>query len=90
MVGSFRLQRSHEICFTPQVNMVPAEGGEATEDKGALINRVGALVPKQCWNTHCTGVRWSTKWGSAGLTPVRPVVVFLSEVEVPANKALCL
>ena len=94
-VGSFGLQTTHPVCFVANGNTVQQEGGdqkdkEDTEGQGPLINRVAALIPKQCWQTHCTEVLWYTKWNSAGLTPIRPVVVIKADLVVPAGKALSL
>ena len=90
VVGGFTLQTSHQVCFVPNGSTVPPEGEDKDDPgkEGALINRVAALIPKQHWVTHCTEVLWFTKWGSAGLTPVRPVVVTKADLVLPAGKAL--
>ena len=74
-----------------QRNAVVARAKSTTESNSGLHQwNIGQKMPPGLWNTDATTIIWSTKWALNGLMPVRPMVVFVADVDIPAGKAVVL
>lgn len=83
--GNFTLKRTHSVWYSPQSgNTVTTEEGDANENQPSSGQQTAAkLVSNATWGGHSTRIVFSMKYSPAnGLTPIRPQVVLLSEVEL--------
>ena len=53
-------------------------------------NGFATQVPLRSWGTKLTDVLWQVKWTSKGLTPSKPAVYSLMEIELLPREAVVL
>eukprot|EP00971_Amphidinium_carterae_P341841 6480884-Amphidinium_carterae.1 len=96
----------HAVCFVPgavstSTDEVKDEETKKDEDEdntpedkkggGKLaVNNAAKRLPVAKWTSSYTNVVWRVRWGTQGLTPVRPVVVTSRALLVKAGKAVTL
>ena len=57
----------------------------------SVAQGVAALcLPFQKWQKSMIQILWTVRWTVTGLTPVRPLVVTLTDMNIPAESALLL
>ena len=98
-LGSFTLTPVHSVMFCPEGYTMlvdkPADDDEPAEGQknppASLQASAAASVPASVWQERShVGLAFSVKWTAAGLTPVRPQVVSLSDFSIPPGRALQL
>ena len=49
-----------------------------TDESGVDVKKehAASTVPSMQWQTHCTELVWHCTWGSRGLQPMQPAIVF--------------
>ena len=89
--GAFTLVRKHEVYYKPAPKATAhAEEGNL-EVKGT--QSMAALVPVAKLDFEGKGlaaVLWACKWAMKALTPIKPLVALVCDVEIPANSAVKL
>ena len=90
----------HDICMQEPgkatdsftLKTVHCVVAKSKDDSNAIANQMngGTKLATLLWNTKYTAVIWVTKWAPQGLMPVRPIVCFTSNVDIPAGHALKL
>ena len=82
---AWTLTQEDRIGFVPKSIKI-----EEQEDgvQGKQVN-MAASVPVSTWGGYAE-VIWLTRWSAKGLLPVRPAVVLVSDIVVPAKSALIL
>ena len=80
--GSFSLVLEHSVYFAPAPVTVDSEQLQQ--------GSVAATLPCHVWANTVTSITWTVKWNAQGLGPVRPLVVFSTEVILPPKHALLI
>ena len=79
-----------EVCTyrgsAPAVAQVTDKGNYTVMD----YKHCAASVPTKAWETDYSAVIWQVKWCLHGLTPVRPLVMLTTKVELAPQQALPL
>ena len=70
--------------------MVAAYTNKRKEDEGFNQWNAAAQVMPGVWQTAVTDIVWSVKWGMEGLQVVRPYIVFMEDITLPAGKGFML
>jgi hypothetical protein len=52
-VGYFKIQKAHSVLFGLLEQELPKDA--STEQ---TVNRLGALIPTDCWKSHCLNIYW--------------------------------
>ena len=88
--GKFKLEKTHSVLFGMVDVQVVEDPTKSTSTTGseALSNRLGALIPANCWKSHCMNIVWAVKWVPTGLQPVRPLVCLTCPITLAPGKAL--
>ena len=61
------------------------------EAKQMAISNAGPFIPRASWDgSPFVVASWATRWSAQGLMPVRPIEVFLQDLELQPKKALLL
>ena len=47
-----------------------------TKDRVVLQSGLAVAFPIATWNSSVVNVSWLVRWTAAGLTPIKPVVIF--------------
>lgn len=82
--GFFKISAQHEVCW--RLEPFTAEEGES--GKKILQSHLASALPVQCWMSKILSVSWHVRWATAGLTGIRPVVLFKVPVSIPSGCAL--
>ena len=85
--GNFSIKRINSIWYTPQSgNNIETEGGQEESGPSSGQQTAAKLVPNATWNGHSTRIVFSVKASPTnGLTPIRPQVVLVKEIELNPN-----
>ena len=75
------IKQTHRIGF-----LVPENTQEAVKN----ANTFAAHLPLQQWNTQQTALLWQAKWTAKGLTPIKPAVYSLVEMELLPGRCVIL
>ena len=80
--------QDHKVAFKPK----PGQLGENASGSVASISQAmgGLAMPCHFWNTKVTAVVWMVRWTVNGLSPIRPVVVWLADPVLDGCRALKL
>ena len=82
---SFGVKQEHEVFFIPACS----SADEAGKSQPVSQSYVAVLLPPTVFDgSHCAVKAWAVKWGPIGLTPIRPVVLFKMQCDIPAGQAL--
>ena len=84
---AFGVKQDHEIFFIPAFASEEEGGQNQPITQGTLA---GKLPANTFESSHCVVQAWGVKWGTLGLIPVRPLVLFKQSCDIPAGKALSL
>jgi hypothetical protein len=89
------------LCGKTDVGVADPNEAESKDDQeaspgkkppGSLQGSAGSAVPTSAWTSlhdeSLCGLVWTVKWCPQGLMPVRAQIVLLSDVVLPAKKAL--
>ncbi len=61
---------------------------QGTQGKHVSQHHMANAIPWHKWNKDIVSVMWTVRWASAGLTGVRPSLVFKEGFLIPSQKAL--
>ena len=80
--GDFDVVVNHRVFFVPE--------STKAEKAAEKVNQMtaGPAVSLDRWPSNCILLVWAVKWNVLGLMPVRPLLVFQCQVNVPAGRAL--
>lgn len=88
--GPFKLENTHYVAFSPASAQTAPDSG----DGGTSLAQASgaAIVEPRMWQMEnkAVGIIWSVQWKARGLTPVRPQVVVLRAVNLPAGRAFVI
>ena len=84
-VGNFSLKRSHTVWFIPTGGANVEEAEDESQPASGQVN-AGKLIPNHVWGNHATKIVFSVKWGVSGLTPIRPQVVLVRDVDLAPSR----
>ena len=103
---AFKCERVVNVVFNPTSDSDPVEGEPAGDEgkmpqKGAdkdegkkakkvSVNNSALLLEKSSWSGGLLSIVWIVRWGPLGLTPMKPVVLVRSPVEIDAHSAVQL
>lgn len=86
----FKLERKHEVyykCTGKVQGQVDSTAEDAVNVDLKGTNAFGGLVnPQGLQFEHCN-VIWHVKWATKGLMPVKPAIVLVNTIEIPADTA---
>ena len=81
--GSFVITQTHQIAFV--VSDTSSEGSKTCPASTFAIH-----APLEQWNTKVSAMLWQVKWTNKGLTPIKPAVYSLMEIELLPGRCLIL
>ena len=83
---AFGIKTDHEIYFVSSLT-----DSNAADKDAVTQTTIGAMIPPEGWLSmaHCKLI-WAVKWGTLGLTPIRPLVIFAQSCELQGGKAFKL
>ena len=81
--GSFAITQTHQIAFV--VSDTSSEGSKTCPATTFAIH-----APLEQWNTKVSALLWQVKWTSKGLTPIKPAVYSLLEIELLPGRCVIL
>ena len=61
-----------------------------TKDRVVLQSGLAAAFPIGTWKSSVVDVSWMVRWTAAGLTPIKPVVLFTRDLTVQAGLAVLI
>ena len=79
------MQVQQRLCFTPAL-IQKEESSEILQLKQV---HAAAVLPANCW-AGVAEVMFVVRWANNGLMPVRPQVMLVQDVVIPAGQALAL
>ena len=62
----------------------------STEPRTVSQTVLAAAIPLRAWKTEYTGLAWYVRWAAAGITAVKPVIIFTKHVVIEGGKAVCI
>ena len=82
----------HVRCVVEKVQMSKEKApGAETGAVAATQSNAGALLPVSIWaDSPFVRMMWATRWAPGGLMPVRPQVLLVEDVVLPAKRAVWL
>ena len=83
--GNWTVQVQQRLCFTPAL-IQKEESSEILQLKQV---HAAAVLPANCW-AGVAEVMFVVRWANNGLMPVRPQVMLVQDVVIPAGQALAL
>ena len=79
------MKQEHEVFFI----LACSSAGEGGKSEPVSQTPIAGLLPPTVFDgSHCAVKAWAVKWGVLGLTPIRPVVLFKMQCNIPAGQAL--
>ena len=75
----FQISQTHKICFIAE-----------KENQGSKAQTFALQVPLKCWNTNVTQVLWQVRWTTKGLTPIKPAIYTMVNIELPPGRCISL
>ena len=93
--GCFALERRHRVHAAFEAATMKEASGEQEEmGQGGHEGKqesLAALIPLSTWaGNELAAQRWSMRWASNGLMPIRPQIVLLVDIELEPQTALRL
>ncbi|CAJ1415004.1 unnamed protein product [Effrenium voratum] len=89
----FELERKHEVYYLPSPK-ASAKADPSNEDPANIevkgSSALAALVPLSSLQFQHCAVVWAVKWATKGLTPIKPVVALVCDVEMASQHAVRL
>ena len=85
--GYFRLEVTNQIYW--RMDPFKIESG-STEPRTVSQTVLAAAIPLRAWKTEYTGLAWYVRWAAAGITAVKPVIIFTKHVVIEGGKAVCI
>ena len=61
-----------------------------TKDRVVLQSGLATAYPIGTWNSPVVDVSWMVRWTAAGLTPIKPAVLFTRDLTVQAGLAVLI
>ena len=82
--GMFKCIRKNDVYFSPAKD---SQDVQDPADAAAKTNQVGGakLVPNSAWQSDLVSIVFSVRWSPNGLMPVRPQIVLMMDVTLPAG-----
>jgi hypothetical protein len=75
--AKFTVKMTHKIVFTSQM---PSDEPKA----GAFAIK----LDEKSWNTNITHMLWQVRWTPKGLTPIKPAVYTLADINILPGRTL--
>ena len=72
------------------IDIVKLEEDAETKDRVVLQSGLAAAFPIGTWKSSVVDVSWMVRWTAAGLTPIKPVVLFTRDLTVQAGLAVLI
>ncbi len=66
------------------------EQNSETNERSVLHTALGAAFPVEIWESPLIKIIWTVRWSPAGLTPVKPSVVFATDFQLAPARAVMI
>ena len=84
----FRLECVTNVFWN--MDSLKLEEDAETKDRVVLQSGLAAAFPIGTWKSSVVDVSWMVRWTAAGLTPIKPVVLFTRDLTVQAGLAVLI
>ena len=86
--GFFRLELEKSIYW--RMDSFKIEQDSETTERSVLHTALGAAFPVEIWKSPLIKIIWTVRWSPAGLTPVKPSVVFATDFQLSPARAVMI
>jgi hypothetical protein len=86
--GFFRLELEKSIYW--RMDSLKIEQNSETNERSVLHTALGAAFPVEIRKSPLINIIWTVRWSPAGLTPVKPSVVFATDFQLSPARAVMI
>ena len=93
--GNFTIKKKSDVFFQPAPSVKGEKDGDgdgegvpsaSASEANMLASQAAVLVSHSTWQHEALAIVWSVRWGVAGLMPVRPHVVLLTDITLDVGR----